>query len=982
MPPKGVTNGLVSPQTTSIYSGGDQFLFQAHDGDIASNLGVVTIHVDDPLTIPDEPPPNSPPTATILFSQEDVYAGEPVTLHGSATDPDGQSDLTRFQWDFNYDGTHFMADTQSDGEPDPTYTFPETGIYLVALQVEDTAGHIATDVATVEALGPDESLRPALLRQPGGSGPAGPQDNPPPPDDFNPVITASNSHIQVGDSVFFTASGGSNLAADWSFDYDGQHLDPSAAGLTVAHTFVGPGTYTVAADVSDDQGDEAVVTTTVTVQDVATLVVVPPPDQLADEGDTTPFDAPQVLDLAGQVDTSTVQWDLNYDGATFHADPQFDGNLTPSYQYDPGDHVAAAQFTDDCGHQNLGVSNVSVAAASPDVSAGTDMTVTVGDPVQFSGSASAPGGIAAEEWDFNYGEQTFTVEASDTLTPMHTFPEPGVYDVALRVTDNRGAASIDTITVTVNDVAPGGDVILSPTKPDGSDQDLQAGSPVYFTVSGLSYPDPDQPPSVWADWNGDGQFDVIPSDQWIDVTHNNDGSLTFFVSHTYDDAGSYPAAFRLEDAEDNQTDATAPVDIADVAPTGTFGWGDPVHTVTPDDTVSFTDVTDPSAAATEAGFTYYYGVDGGDFQDSTSPDFNLVDQAGFSPGTTHTIRAYIEDKNGGRSPVYAQTVHVQGDVVFANDGDGPVQLTWEDADGGGSIQLDAGATYAFMDEPGDVQVTLLPGGTTYVLATNGSIDGIAAASGVSGVRLEVHTDQDHDLPDPVGDGHIGAVTLPADSTLTVGSRGDFGGIIGGPGSTADELDFDNLTGPITGVRHIGTIQASGDVGIQGTVTVTDGIDALEGKKLGDITFQSDPMGPSDATNVVIGPGGQQGTLAFGHLQPLIVTLNHRDQVTGITEADGTSYRLTYRGGGQPATITQGDHTYRFVFDGDSPPDGQDVPPPLFGWIAEKVSAAVDSATTFVADVGQAVGNTIRNAFQPAAQRQGGSEGGLEKTMSF
>jgi PKD repeat protein len=175
------------------------------------------------------------------------------------------------------------------------------------------------------------------------------------------------------------------------------------------------------------------------------------------------------------------------------------------------------QLTDDQGHTSVGVLNVHIDELPPDVSAGTDLTVNAGQPVTFAGSAQDYSGIATVEWDFNYDGADFVADpsAEGTLTPMHTFLEPGTYDVALRVVDNYGSDNLDVITVTVNDVAPAGSAALSALAPGGAAYAPTAGAPAYFAVRGLSYTDPAATPSVWVDWgDGSGNFDLVTEDQW------------------------------------------------------------------------------------------------------------------------------------------------------------------------------------------------------------------------------------------------------------------------------------------------------------------------------------------------------------------------------------------------------------------------------------------------------------------------------------
>jgi hypothetical protein len=93
---------------------------------------------------------------------------------------------------------------------------------------------------------------------------------------------------------------------DFDPNYDGQHFNAAARGPSMARTFVGPGVYTVAADVSysaDGVEEHAtqgqLVTVTVSVVDAPAVVVLPPADVAGQEGQAVTFAAPQVLDLAG-----------------------------------------------------------------------------------------------------------------------------------------------------------------------------------------------------------------------------------------------------------------------------------------------------------------------------------------------------------------------------------------------------------------------------------------------------------------------------------------------------------------------------------------------------------------------------------------------------------------------------------------------------------------------------------------------------------
>jgi YD repeat-containing protein len=980
------------------FTGVDQFLFQAWSDGLASNLGGVRIDVQPTQTTtdpgPGDPPADTPPSVALADSLWVVHAGETPTLQATASDVLGASDITDVEWDFNYDGSNFVPDPAGAGTLTPACTFATPGIYVVAVQVTNSVGETATDVGSVQVLELNDPAIDGATPEPaipdssgggsGGSGGSSGSTSGPANPDFNPALEASPTSLNVGDALALTATAGSGITVSdqtvsWDFNYDGNVFQPQASGLRVLHAYVAPGVYTVAADISDGEGDEQIVTETVQVADVPTLVVLPPADQEIDEGQPASFAGVQAVDLLGNADPTSIQWDFNYSG-TFVPDPSGAGVAAPSYQYPaPGNYVAAVQVSDDNNHTAIAFVNVQVDAVPPDVSAGGDLTVGAGQPVTFQGSADAPSAITDIEWDFNYDGQNFVPDpaGAGTLTPTHTFLDPGTYDVALQVTDADGLSNLDVATVTVSDVGPTGQVTLSATNPDASAQtSLTAGSPVYFAVSGMEDVDPNITPSVWADWNGDGNFSLVTSDQWQDVSNSASGESLLF-SHVYDAPGTYSPVFHIEDAEGNYSLSDLTVTVADATPSGTFGSGQPVQTIASTDTVSFTNVTDPSQSLTDAGFTYYYQVDGGGYQASDSPDFTVE---GLPAGTTHTIQAYIQDADGGTSPVYTQVVQVQGDVDLVNSGTGVVQVNWVGQDNvPGSATVQPGTTYTFADEPQTVNVTLLTSGASYDLSTNGSIDAIDGSS-VTGATLEVHTDDAENLPDPVGDGHIGPIVLGANSTVTVGSRGDFGGLVGtGLAVTATSLEFDNLTGPITGVLHIGTLQANGTVG---NVSVADGIDDLEAYALGNVAFETDPLGPATASEVIVGPGGVVGALAYGHQAATLMRLDANGEVTSITDPQGNTTTLTYTADGAPATLTDAQGTYTFTFGGNtgnavlgsgggllSAAAGfgggtiHSAGNGVFGWISDTVSSVVQTATTYVADAAQAVGNTIQNAYQ-------------------
>jgi hypothetical protein len=84
----------------------------------------------------------------------------------------------------------------------------------------------------------------------------------------------------------------------------------------------------------------------------------------------------------------------------------------------------------------------------PVVNAGPDQLVSLGQVVQFSGSATDPDGDALVSFEWSFGDGN---TAGGTLTPSHTYTVPGTYTVTLTVTDSRGGVGTDSLEVRVRD---------------------------------------------------------------------------------------------------------------------------------------------------------------------------------------------------------------------------------------------------------------------------------------------------------------------------------------------------------------------------------------------------------------------------------------------------------------------------------------------------------------------------------------------------
>ncbi|MHA2495865.1 MAG: PKD domain-containing protein [Candidatus Hodarchaeales archaeon] len=140
---------------------------------------------------------------------------------------------------------------------------------------------------------------------------------------------------------------------------------------------------------------------------------------------------------------------------------------------------------------------ITVINVAPTVDTGADQTADEGSVVTFAGSFTDPG-TDTHTYQWSFGDGT---TASGTLEPTHVYADDGVYTVMLTVTDDDGGVGTDTLTVTVNNVAPTVSIdaieqfqafalpeltvlILDPTVFTGSASDPGADTLTYYWTFG------------------------------------------------------------------------------------------------------------------------------------------------------------------------------------------------------------------------------------------------------------------------------------------------------------------------------------------------------------------------------------------------------------------------------------------------------------------------------------------------------------------
>ncbi len=473
-------------------------------------------------------------------------------------------------------------------------------------------------------------------------------------------------------------------------------------------------------------------------------VVNQPP--MADAGGPYAVDEGGTVELTGSgsdpdSDPLMFAWDLDNNG-TFETTGQ-NPSFSAAYRDGPDSQVILLQVCDDQAACDKDETTVEIANLPPTVDAGEDQTIEEGELVSFAGSFSDPG-IAdthSIEWDFGDGVMT-----DSTLTPSHVYADNGTYTVTLTVTDDDGGVGSDTLTVTVNNVAP--------TVEAGADQMVNEGELVSFTGS---FTNPGSADTYTIQWNfGDG------------VT--TDGTLT--PSHVYADNGAYIVTLTVTDDDGGVGSDTLTVTVDNVAPTVDAGsdhqiyeedlfqfqgsFSDPgildTHTATIDwgiGSIENATVTENNGSGVATGSHTYtepgvYTVtltvtddDGGVGMDSMEMTvvYGFLNFCLFAEGDEHGVtidqQVTVECNVGsvGEIKIKKQTL-IQGNVISGGDVSLEKQTTVEgDVTAAGTVELKQSATVTGTIEQGasvppitTVALSLTAGGPEVKIKKDGELD--------------------------------------------------------------------------------------------------------------------------------------------------------------------------------------------------------------------------------------------------------------------
>jgi len=460
-------------------------------------------------------------------------------------------------------------------------TIDKGGVYHVAIEVED--GHMKVFVNGILRLSYfDNSYTHGtvgfMTRTGGGS------------------WTWVRSHF---DDIKVIATEPSQLIYKWDFDAsDGIDWDnPDATGPTPTHTYGDNGVYIVTLMVTDDDGGVGTDALTVTVNNVApTLDALP--TATIDEDGTVTFSG-HAIDPGS--DDLTFEWTWEYANwcykSTTYLNEPPNPDSYPSPEINPQDvtESASCQYgdngmftvtltvTDDDGASTTVTTTVTVNNVAPTVDALSPITINEGQTATFTAHAIDPGSddlTFEQAWEYRGSCDKTTIYynngvssdpyPSPTINPRDVteaasckYGDNGVFLVTLTVTDDDGASTTVTTTITVNNIAPTVDALPAVT--------INEGQTVSFTGHAT---DPGSDDLTF-EWTWEYAPWCYKSTTYLNEPPNSDGypspeinprDVTDSASCQYGDNGVFTVTLTVTDDDGGSTTATTTVTVNNVAP--------------------------------------------------------------------------------------------------------------------------------------------------------------------------------------------------------------------------------------------------------------------------------------------------------------------------------------------------------------------------------------------------------------------------------
>jgi PKD repeat protein len=300
--------------------------------------------------------------------------------------------------------------------------------------------------------------------------------------------------------------------------------------------------------------------------------------------------------------------------------PEGGWEVTGRHTYqDNGPYQAVLEVINTQGFTSREYFMVNVYNLPPVVEAGEDVTAGPGELITFNGSFTDPGGEDTHIIYWRFGDGT---TAYDTLTPTHSYPEVGVYEVILQVDDDDGDNHSDLLLVTIINQPPevtlDGDGVINE-----GDTFTRVGS--FSDVGSES-------------WTGEVDYGLGAGYQPLTLKSDQ----TFALEQLYPEDGFFTINVRITDEENAVGDASLALTVHNLPPEVTLS-GD-TSLVEGETFTGSGSFTDPGADTWTATVDYGEGA-GPEALPLTGMTFNLEQL--YPEDGLFTVTVCVLDDDGG-----------------------------------------------------------------------------------------------------------------------------------------------------------------------------------------------------------------------------------------------------------------------------------------------------------------------------------------------
>jgi len=539
---------------------------------------------------------------TVEEDEEFTFMGQGII---SNPDPPNRI-IVRYEWDYDDDGTFDWNSTSTGSVSFIPY---EDGVLLARFRVTDSWGLTATS----------ESISVTVNNK-------------------EPIAHAGEDRTVNEDEVVLLDGRGSsdtpsdlvNLSYSWDFgndEHSGWMDEP-----TINYTYVNTGIYTVTLTVKDDdfETDEASVQIVVnnvepTCTAMADLQTVNEDEiiNFSGAGDDSPSDMPSL----------NYYWDFGDDD---QSEQMGSPNTTHAYT-NKGIYNATLTIEDDNGVKGYSTFTINVNNVKPTCSAIVENQIVNEDEVlDFGGIVSdSPSDIASikYKWDFDDGNDSGWDNIIDTT---HIYENEGIYIATLSVKDDNDEIETDTVSITVNNIAP-------TVEADSSKTTVVEDEIVRFEADDV--------------WDTDSDIDSVWF-MWV----FGDGSIAEGekVSHAYVNANEYTVTLTATDDNGATGTDTLKITVNNVKPTAVITVNKKIASV--GEELTFDGYQSSDTTSDKANLTYTWDFGDGEAGTGIAVNHTYIDSQ------QCTVTLMVSDSECTASTSMTITVIDQGRTDSGIDG--------------------------------------------------------------------------------------------------------------------------------------------------------------------------------------------------------------------------------------------------------------------------------------------------------------------------